>query len=136
VYVFSGFFARPAVPRPVSLPPGAVWREIATPFAGVGVRLPRSDDSLLTPTEVEALARQLGLDAANCWVYLNYVCWGGAIDFVYGLGSRHGVPFGPVKELPFGALEAAYTGLMERFGVPAEVALRFDPFTRGYWGEG
>jgi hypothetical protein len=136
VYEFAGFFARPAVPRPAILPPGAVWREIATPFAGVGVWLPGSDDKLLAPPEAEALVRQLGLDAAECWVFLTYVCWGGDIDFVYGFGSRRGVVFGPVKEDARDAVEAAFTGLMEQFGVPGEVVLDFEPFRRGYWGEG
>jgi hypothetical protein len=134
-YRFTGFFARPVGPQPVPLLPGAVWREIATPFSGVGVRLSGSDNRLLTQSEAEALARQFGLDAAECWVFLNYVCWGGSIDFVYGLGSRDGVPFGPVKETALDAVKTAYTGLMEQFGVSAAVALQFEPFRRGYWGE-
>jgi hypothetical protein len=69
-------------------------------------------------------------------VYLSYVCWAGQIDFVYGLGSCGGVPFGPVKEDDaHDAVKAAYTGLMEQFGVSAPVALQFEPFRRGYWGE-
>ena len=137
MYEFTGFFARPAIRQSVAVPPGTVWREITSPFIGVGVRLPDSDGEpeLLAPFDVEALARQLGLEAADCWVYLNYVCWGGAIDFVYGLGSARGRPFGPVKEDDQGTVEAAYIGLMEQFGVPAEVALQFEPFRRGYWGE-
>jgi hypothetical protein len=136
-YEFTGFFARAVVPQPVSLPPGTVWREIASPFAGVGVRLPRSDDDrLLLASEAEVLARQLGLDAADRWIYLTYVCWGGDIDFIYGVASHGGVRFGPVKEDAHDAVEAAYTGLMEQFGVPAKAAMKFDPFRRGYWGEG
>ena len=137
MYEFTGYFARPAVSRPVVLPPGAVWREIAVPFSGVGVRLPDSGDErgLPAPADVQALARKLGLDAADYWVYLDYVCWGGEIDFVYGLNSHRGVLFGPVKEDAHKAVEAAYSSLMEQFGVPAELALNFAPFRRGYWGE-
>ena len=80
MYEFTGFFARPAVPRPLALPPGADWREIDTPFVGVGVRLPGSDDRLLTPSEAEALAGQLGLDAAGCWVFLTYDTTPGYLD--------------------------------------------------------
>lgn len=134
-YEFTGFFARPAVPQPMTLPPGAVWREIATPFAGIGVRLPGSDDRLLSPPAAEALARQLGLDAADRWVYLRYVCWGGNIDFVYGFGSKNGTVFGPVREDARDAVEAAYTDLMEWFGVASAAALNFPPFVRGFWGE-
>ena len=137
MYEFTGFFARPAVPQPVALPPGVVWRDITSPFVGVGVRLPDLDDQpeLLARPDVETLALKLGLGAADCWVYLTYVCWGGDIDFVYGLGSHRGRPFGPVREDEHGAVEGAYTGLMEGIGVPPEVALEFEPFRRGYWGE-
>jgi hypothetical protein len=133
-YTFIGFFARPAVLQPTTLPPGVVWRAIDAPFVGVGVWLPGSAYSRLAPSEAAALARQFGLDAADSWVYLTYVCWAGQIDFVYGLGAHQGAPFGPVEE-DGKDVEAAYTGLMEQFGVPAAVALRFEPFQRGYWGE-
>jgi hypothetical protein len=96
VYEFTGFFARPAIPPPGMLPPGAVWREIAAPFAGVGVRLADSDNRALPLSEVEALARQFGLDATDGWLYLTYICWGGSIDYVFGLGSCGGVRFGPI----------------------------------------
>jgi hypothetical protein len=136
-YEFVGFLARPTVARPEALPEGAVWREITAPFVGVGVRLPTSDDleALPAPDDVQALARSLGVIAANRWLYLHYVCWGGDIDFVYGLGSLDGVPFGPVEESDHDKVEAAYVGLMEHLGIAEADALRFDPFTRGYWGD-
>lgn len=135
MYEFTGFFARPVVSRPLLLPPDVVWREIASLIAGVGVRLPESDGRLLTRSEVEDIAQQFGLHAAECWLYMNYVCWGGNIDFVYGLGSRRGVSFGPVREDSHDVVEAAYIGLMEQFGLSATDAMQFEPFTRGYWGE-
>jgi len=135
-YWFAGFFATD-FPRPAALPEGVVWRDIASPFVGVGVRLSARCDAAPRPplADVPALARSLGLDAAARWVYLDYVCWGGAINSVSGLGSRDGVPFGPVAESARDKVEDAYTGLMERFGVSKPDALRFEPFTRGYWGE-
>lgn len=135
MHEFTGFFVRPQVPRTEPLPAGAVWRDITTPFVGVGVRLSRLDETLLPPSEVVELARQLGFNVAICWVYLTYVCWGGDIDFVYGLGSNCGVGFRPIKEDARDAVEASYTGLMEQFGLPAEVVLQFEPFKRSYWGE-
>lgn len=129
---FTGFFSRPTVPLPETLPAGAVWRDIATPFVGVGLRLADSDGKH-TPAEVDALARQLGLDGAECWVFLRYTCWGGRIDSVDGLGSCGGVPFDLISEDD--DAETAYLQLMEQFGIPAETALRFEPFHRGYWGE-
>ncbi len=135
MYEFTGFFARPNVSRPSPLLPDVVWREITSPFAGVGARLPESDGRLLTRSEVEAIAGKLGLQAAECWLYLNYVCWGGDIDFVYGLGSRRGISFGPVQEDSHNVVEAAYIGLMEQFGLSASDAMQFEPFTRGFWGE-
>lgn len=136
-YEFTGYFARPVLPQPDDLPPGGVWKAIASPFVGVGVRLPSliNEDALPSEAEVRGLARRFGFHEADSWVYLTYVCWGGDIDFVYGLGSRDGVPFGPFEESAHDAVEAAYTGLMERFGVSVDDAMRFDPFERGYWGD-
>ena len=99
------------------------------------MRLPALVSEAPAAADVQRLAQQLGLHAADCWLYLTYDCWGGDIDFVYGLGSRGGVPFGPVKEDAHEDAEAAYTGLMEKFGISASAALRFEPFMRGYWGE-
>ena len=136
-YEFAGFFAQPTVPCPGTLPPGAAWREITAPFMGVGVRLPSllDGDTLPSPPDLHALATDMRLHAADRWIYLTYICWGGDIDFVYGLGCRGGVPFGPVKEDDHDKVEAAYTGLMEQFGISAEASLRFEPFMRGYWGD-
>jgi hypothetical protein len=47
---------------------------------------------------------------------------------------RAGNPFGPVEEHDLDRVEAAYTDLMEQFGLSAEDALNFDLFARGYWG--
>lgn len=135
-YQFAGFFVRPPLSIPVSRPQdNAVWRDIARPFLGMGVRWPSWIAQTPAPDEVTALAHQLGLDAAERWLYLTYDCWGGEIDFVYGLGSWAGVPFGPITEDDASKTEAAYLRLMEQFGVTAEDALRFEPFTRGYWGK-
>jgi len=138
-YTFEGFFARPQVRRPNFLPPGVEWRTISTPFVGVGVRLPDADDhfggsnELPTPMALQDLAAEFGLNAADSWIYLTYVCWGGAIDFVHGLGCCKGVPFGPVAESEHEKVESAYVSLMEKFGVSAESALNFEPFVRGFW---
>jgi hypothetical protein len=134
-YQFSGFFASPPVLRPDVMPAGAVWREVVSPFIGVGVRLSALIGKTPERADVEALARQLGVDAADRWLYLTYDCWGGKIDFVYGFGSRGGLPFGPVKENGLDAVKATYMSLMAHFGVSPEDALRFKPFERGYWGE-
>ncbi|WP_165250400.1 hypothetical protein [Paludisphaera soli] len=133
-YQFAGFFARPAVPKPADPPPDAVWRDVASPFVGVGVLLPEWIGRTPAPGRVRALARRLGLDAAEGWLDLTYSCWGGDVDFVYGLGVRAGEAFGPIEVKEIGRAEAAYLDLMGRFGISAEDALRFEPFTRGYWG--
>jgi hypothetical protein len=134
-YQFAGFFASPAVPQPEGLPAGAVWREITSPFVGVGIRLPALIGKTPTRAEVETLARQLGIHTADRWLYLTYSCWAGRIDFVYGLGFRSGEVFGPVEEDGRDKVKAAYTGLMAEFGISLEEALDFEPFHRGYWGE-
>ena len=132
---FSGFFARPPVSRPETLPEGAVWRQISAPFAGVGVRLEHLSGKKPAPDRVEALARQLGIARATDWLYLTYVCWAGRVDSVYGLGVRGGRLFGPIVESAVRLARDAYLELMGEFGVGPADALRFPPFERGFWGE-
>src|SRR5689334_22862450 len=105
-YRFTGFLAKPPVSRPSELPQTAVWRDIEVPFTGVGVRLGGLTDETPTADEVEALAAQLGISLATDWIFLNYVCWGGQIDFVYGLGVSGGQRFGPVDESARSGVEA------------------------------
>jgi hypothetical protein len=133
-YEFAGIFAKPSIAQPDSLPPDAVWRVITAPFSGVGVRLPSLAQETPDVYFVSQLVQQFGL-ASGDWLYITYVCWGGAIDFVYGFGSCGGRTFGPVEESAQNAVEEAYTGLMAEFGVSTEDAMRFDPFVRGFWGE-
>lgn len=133
-YEFAGFFAKPVVAQPDELPAGAVWRIISSPFVGVGVRLPELLDNTPSAAQVTTLAQQLGFTEATDWVCLKYVCWGGAIDFVSGLGSRKGRPFGAIEESTQDKVVAAYTNLMGAFGVSAEDAMHFPPFVRGLWG--
>lgn len=124
----------PMQPPPSVLPIEATWREIASPFSGVGVRLPQLLGGAPAPTEVEVLRQQLGLDNAERWLYLTYDCWAGNIDYVYGLGARQGVPFGPMEEDDLEKVDAVYTKLMAEFGMTAADAYSFKPFVRGYWG--
>lgn len=134
-YRFTGFFARPVMQPPASLPEGAVWREIRRPFRGVGVRLGEMIGQIPSEAEVEPLLARLGLDRADDWLFLSYDCWAGQIDSVYGFGSRGGRRFGPVHEEDWAKVEAAYVGLMEEFGISEDDALHFQPFWRGFWGE-
>jgi len=137
-YSFDGFFARPAIRRPASIPLKVNWRQIVTPFVGIGLRLPDSDDGFddrPPPAIIQNLAREFGLNNADSWIYLNYICWGGRIDSVYGLGACHGIPFGPVAESDGDQVERAYVSLMTQFGVSADNALHFEPFIRGFWDD-
>jgi hypothetical protein len=135
VYRFAGFFAKPSIGRPTSLPEGAVWRSIAVPFLGVGVRLPDLLGQSPDPAEVEYLLRQVGLNTATDWLYLIFDCWAGRIDSVYGLGARGGHAFGPTKESDLRQVRSAYLELMGEFGVRPADALAFPPFVRGFWGD-
>jgi hypothetical protein len=135
MYQFAGFFARPVISRPPDLPAGAVWRDISVPFEGSGLLLPDLVGESPPLADVDGLAKRLGLHSADTWLYLAYDCWGGHIDFVYGLSMRGGVLYGPVEESDWDAVEATYIGLMVQWGVAAEDALSFAPFTRGFWGE-
>ena len=134
-YQFAGFFVRPVLSRPRVLPTKAVWRNISAPFKGVGLLLPDFFGQSPPAAEVNALANQLGFHVADSWLYLTYDCWGGAADFVYGLGMRGGVLSEPIEESNWDNVEAAYKSLMALLGVSAEDALLFEPFSPGYWGD-
>ena len=134
-YQFAGFFCPFRIARPTTLPAGAVWREIARPFVGIGVRLPEFVGKSPETQVIQDLANSLGFGGLNMWLYLSYDCWGGRIDFVYGYGLANGKTFGPVEESALDAVEDTYISIMSRLGIDAEEALRFPPFERGFWGE-
>jgi hypothetical protein len=134
VYRFAGFFAKPLIDQPASLPEDAVWRSISLPFTGVGVRLPALIGESPAPSEVRCLLQQVGLHAATDWLYITYDCWAGRIDYVYGLGVRSDHTFGPVKEADISKVKTAYVELPGEFGVQPDDAIQFAPFERGYWG--
>jgi hypothetical protein len=135
LYRFTGFFARPVVMRPATLPAGAVWREVISPFAGVGVQLHGLAHGEPGPDDAKQLLAEVGLSNAVDWLFINYVTWAGPIDEVYGLGSSGGRAFGPLGETAGDKVRAAYLELMAAFGVAQADALNFPPFVRGFWGE-
>ncbi|MGL6073963.1 MAG: hypothetical protein ACRC8S_07365 [Fimbriiglobus sp.] len=134
-YRFTGFFARSLVEQPTTLPVGAVWRTITSPFIGIGVSLPDRADLEPTTEEVRRLLAEVGLGGETDWLFIEYDTWGGPIDSVYGLGSSGGQAFGPVSESAHDKVQAAYLSLMAAFGLAEADALDFPPFVRGFWGE-
>ena len=134
-YRFTGFFTRPPTEPPAMLPGGAVWREITTPFAGVGVRLSVLADDRPGAAEAIRLLAEVGLGDATDWIYARYVTWAGRIESVYGLGVSGGKAFGPIHATDEGEARDAYLTLMGGFGVTPADALSFPPFVRGFWGE-
>lgn len=135
MYRFTGIFARPVMVRPATLPAGAVWREVAAPFAGVGVSLPGLADEKPAPDEARQLLNEVGLGGAADWLFINYVTWAGSIEAVYGLGLSGGRAIGPVGETADDKVRATYLKLMRAFGVGPADALNFPPFVRGFWSE-
>jgi len=135
-YRFAGFFVAQRIECPGSLPEGVAWREISKPFTGTGVRLPDFLGKSPGAEEVSVAAERLGLSRSDAWLYLTYDCWGGQIDFVYGLGSKNRIQFGPVEEDAQERVTDAYCALMQQLGVSRLDALNFEPFKRGFWGEG
>lgn len=134
-YRFAGFFAGPSIPLPKELPGGAVWREISIPFVGVGLRLESLIGESPEVSVIKALADQFGFSRAERWIYLTYDCWGGQLDFVYGLGVKDNVSFGPRESSEEDLVEEEYLGLMQAFGLEAPDALDFAPFRRRFWGK-
>jgi hypothetical protein len=135
MYRFAGFFASPPISPPADLPTGAVWRRISKPFDGIGVFLPDLRQKRPEVTEIESIARALGIWDVDRWLYLTYTCLGGRIDSVYGLACVRLDLIGPVDEDADDRVKAAYLDLMQAFGVPAADAINFGPFRRGYWGD-
>jgi hypothetical protein len=135
VYRFTGFFVRPAIERPAALPAGVIWREVAAPFAGVGVYLPGLVGKKPGLDEARQLLAEVGLNGAADWLFIDYVTWAGRIDSVSGLGSSGGRAFGPVAESDGEKTRAAYLKLMGAFGVAEVDAFDFPPFVRGFFNE-
>lgn len=134
-YQFAGFLVAARMSRPESLPQDAVWRDIALPFQGVGVFLPHLIGKEIHRDEVQSLAQKIGVLGEGSWLFLQYDCWGGAIDFVYGMGVAGGHPFGPIENSALDTVESTYIEVMSQLGISAEDSLNFAPFERGFWGE-
>jgi len=134
-YQFAGFFARQSSPPPPDLPSDAVWREITSPFIGVGLLLPALIGKVIKEDRVMGLAETYGLANVPTWIFLIYDCFGGQIDFVFGLGMSNGEPFGPIEDSSLARVAGSYTTLMSHFGLSEDEALAFPPFERGFWGK-
>ena len=135
MYRFAGFFAEPPVKLTSALPMGYVQRAISDPFQGLGIRIAELIGETPDATEVHRRLHEIGLQNAERWIYLTYDCWGGRIDFVFGLGSMSGQVFGPLRDDNIDTVPSTYETLMGLFGVNREDALNFQPFYRGFWGE-
>jgi hypothetical protein len=134
-YQFAGFFVAQPMSSPSSLPPTAVWRDVASPFRGVGILLPELIGKVVQPEQVRITAGELGITNSMPWLFIQYDCWGGEVDFVYAMGASSGVPWGPIEESARDRVELAYTKAMAWLGITPEDALNFAPFERGFWGE-
>jgi hypothetical protein len=134
-YIFTGFFATSPIKSPSQLPEHAVWREITHPFIGIGLLLPDFEHAEEKESYILDLASKFGFSLTSRWIFLDYVCWAGNIDSVYGFGCVEGEQFGPIEESNYENVENAYVEIMSRIGVSANDALYFEPFVRGYWGE-
>jgi hypothetical protein len=132
-YQFAGFMAAARLPKPERLPQRSVWKDIRKPFIGVGLFLPEFIDKQPEPRLITQLASEYGFSASPSWIYLTYTCWGGSVDFVYGLGARNGHSFGPDASDDFA--ESTYVELMKSFGLSESSASNFEPFYRGFWNE-
>lgn len=136
-YRFTGFLV-PGLQNlapAAALPNNAVVREIREPFSGVGIALPSLNDKDTPPAEVLKIADGLGLAHANCWLFIQYVTWGGRIDSVYAIGAGHGHSFGPVEDSNGETVDDSFEKAMGHIGVNRDAAHRFEPFERGYWGD-
>jgi hypothetical protein len=136
VFYFNGFFVKSPVEPPLTLPEGAILREIREPFCGIGVRL--SGDVEDQPSEETIAAMREWASTSSSWLHIDYFCWGGSLECVYGYGMRDGQTFGPIGETDHdlqdeARVKACYISLMKAFGVGEPDARWFPPFVHGFW---
>lgn len=134
-YQFAGFFITSRISMSESLQKNAIWRDIAAPFQGTGIFTSHLVGKDMAPEIVLSLAQEIGITGEDTWIFLQYDCWGGMIDYVYGMGVAKGTSFGPIEDSAHDTVEATYVELMERLDISAENSLNFAPFERGFWGE-
>ena len=142
MYLFAGFFAIGEIARPQRITqPDVIWRQIESPFIGVGIRTGFLLQEEPEAAYVIALAKEFNISDSDAWIYLTYTCAGG-LDSVYGMGLAAGSWFGPrassdlFRERPWSenVVTDVYVDLMGKFGLSRKDALNFPPFVRGFWG--
>lgn len=109
-----------------------VIRNIDAPFSGLGVRL--SQPPARDLATILELAAKMTLPRDCVWIYLDYACWGGLVESVWGYVHGTETSYGPLYDCSYTATES-FQELMQAFGVLPKQALDFTPFRRGFWGE-
>ncbi|MCP3920987.1 MAG: hypothetical protein GY714_00225 [Desulfobacterales bacterium] len=110
-------------------------RKIDSPFKGSGIYLPMYSDRDPNEEEIIKIVNSVGLSKSDNWLFINYICWAGRIDYVYAYLNSCGKITGPVEESDLNKTSDLFVNIMEGFGVPKEKALDFKPFYRGFWNE-
>lgn len=134
-YQFAGFFATSDSSLTIELPEKAVLRNICTPFQGLGIRLSHYIGQSISSEDVVLLATQLGLTRCPTWIFLQYDCFGGQIDYVFGVIQTTDRSIKTIEESNLEDVQNTYLDFMKSFGLSNEDALNFPPFHRGFWGE-
>ena len=134
-YQFAGFFIKGKTYQFLELPSNAVVRQITSPFDGVGIRLPAYIGQTVTTEDVLQLSKSIGVSQSAEWIFIQYDCFGGQIDFVSGMTCSQ-ADASPYKEdSSYDTVRQSFLNLMQSFGVDHENAINFLPFKRGFWGD-
>ena len=129
-YAFKGIFSKSAKIDQTALSSEHVFREVTEPFIGCGILTPDMPQSF---DECSNYLKFLGILDRD-WMFLDYQTWAGPVDYVFAMGSRSGVMFGPI-EADGDTAEDAFFQALEAFGLEEGEGAIFPPFERGFWGE-
>lgn len=135
-YQFVGFFVlTEQMTSPFYPIDGTIWKNIKEPFQGIGIKLSPSIKTPSSPKEIKTLFNEMNINAARQWLFIEYECFGGSIDYIYALIMKNDEIYGPIEESAFDNVERVYISLMNEFGISEKDAIRFKPFERDFWDE-
>ncbi|WP_332604656.1 hypothetical protein [Acinetobacter sp. ESBL14] len=135
-YQFVGFFALTEQMKSPFYPiDGTTWKDIKDPFHGIGIKLSPSIKTPSSPDDIKALFSAMNINHVKQWLFIEYVCFGGSIDYIYALIMKNGEIYGPIEESALENVERVYIDLMNEFGISEKDALQFKPFDRNFWDE-
>ena len=133
-YQFKGYFFKGfKVKHTTLLDKSYEIRTIEEPFQGSGILI-EGLSNMITLDEIVELAEKLPIPKNVDWLFIEYDCWAGRIDYILGLTCIAGQINKLIEEDRMDFIDEAYIKLMQEFQISKEIAINFKPFERGFWG--